>query len=133
MDVAESWFENLSKTIHGRSGFDYEIHGIAVGTGSGSTNTPITGLDDEVYRSNKENSDCYFNDAGSGGDVNGFIEVTAGGTTANIPADTEITELMVFALNRADGTTTVVAVEEFGSVTIGAGETETFKVEEDYL
>jgi hypothetical protein len=134
--IADEWLEAASDTLRGSGSANYELHGIAVGSGTGSEQKPLTGLATEEYRSYKTNNGCRFVDTGQTGEFEAQLEVTGGGSMAEVPDGTTITEIMVFAHNNGDKTDTlkIVAIDELGSgVTIGAGETETFAIEGNYI
>lgn len=123
--VTDDGLELVDDVMHGRA--DDEIHAIAVGTGTGNEGSGADSLSKEVYRSNKENTDCRFDDTGGTGESEGVVEVTAGGGTANVDPGTEIAEIGVFS----EGGTLVV-IDEFDPVPIADGHTEEFAIPSDY-
>lgn len=128
--VTDDWLERLSDILLGN--VDDEIHEVAVGIGTGNEGTGAQSLANEVYRSNKNNNDCYFEEIGSTGEFRAHLEVTAGGGTANVstsnPDENDITEIGVFT-EQGD----LIVIDEFASaVTIPDGHTEEFTIDGDY-
>jgi hypothetical protein len=126
--VIDDWLERVSDILLGKT--DDEIHEIAVGTGTGNEGSNASSLANEVYRSNKQNSNCWFEETGSTGQFRAHLEVTAGGGTANVsvPGENDITEIAVFSKSGQ-----MVVIDEFASpVTIPTGHTEEFIFDGDY-
>lgn len=128
--VTDDWLELLSDIALGNA--DDEIHAVAVGIGIGNEDTGADSLANEVYRSNKNFNDCYFEETGDTGEFTAHLEVTAGGGTANIsvqnPDENEITEIGVFTEQGE-----LVVIDEFASaVTIPSGHTEEFTIDGNY-
>lgn len=128
--ITDAYLEELSDLAVGDS--DKELHVLKVGSGTGSEGTGSSGLTSVEYESDKDNTDVKFIDQGTG-EYEARIDVTAGGTTANVPADTSITEIGVFH-TAPDGSNETLAIVDnsFSAVTIPAGNTERFKIPIDH-
>lgn len=125
VEVTDDGLERVSDVALGNE--DDEIHEVAVGIGTGNEGTGANSLANEVYRSNKNNGDCYFVETSADGDFEAHIEVTAGGSTANVttsnPDENDITEIGVFFEGGQ-----LLVIDEFTAVTIPSGHTEEFAV-----
>lgn len=124
--ATDAWLDELSDVLIGRS--SDELHEVSVGTGSGSEGPNATSLSNEVYSSNKLNDDVFFTDEGNTGQYEAHIQVSAGGSTANVSPDTTITEIAVIT---KEGTLAII--DEFNGVTIPAGNVEEFIIPADYV
>jgi|APHM01.1.fsa_nt_gi hypothetical protein len=127
--TTDDYLEELSDLSVGRS--ERELHTVKVGSGTGSESSTSDGLASVEYESNKENTDVNFVDDPDGQYV-AQIDVSAGGTTASVPADTQITEIGVFSTNPDGSVEKLAHVDNFSAVTIPAGNTERFEIDIDY-
>jgi hypothetical protein len=128
--VTNDWLNRLSDIAIGN--IDDEIHEVAVGTGTGNESAGASSLANEVYRSNKTFGDCAIEDDGPAGEFSAEIEVTAGGSTANVsvtnPDNNDITEIGVFTKQGG-----LVVINEYSTpVTISSGSRERFIINGDF-
>ena len=128
--ITDNALERISDIVLGN--VDDELHAVAVGIGTGNEAESADSLANEVYRSNKNYGDCYFEDIGSTGEFRAHLEVTAGGSTANVsvsnPTENEITEIGVFTKQGE-----LIVIDEFvDTVVIPSGYTEEFTIDGDY-
>jgi len=122
--VTNDWLDRLSDIALGN--IDDEIHEVAVGIGTGSESAGASSLANEVYRSSKTFGDCAIKDDGPTGEFSAEIEVTAGGSTANVsvtnPDNNDITEIGVFTKQGG-----LVVINEYSTpVTISSDSRERF-------
>lgn len=99
---------------------DERAYVVAVGDGTGAVGTTDTSLQNELYRSNDDNSNCAVDTTNDTGEYFGRITVTGG---LNIPAGSEITE---FGLFTTDGQMLYHETSSSGTV-IESGENRTFQ------
>jgi hypothetical protein len=99
-----------------------QIDALAVGSGSGSESPTATGLDQEEHRAPVSGSNVDLIESGATGETELIIRIKGG---LEVPAGTSITEVAAFF----DGT--MVFVDEFNAVTVGAGRTEEFIIPVD--
>jgi hypothetical protein len=128
--ITNDWLELLSDIALGKS--DDEISAVAVGIGTGNEGQGANALANEVYRSNKDNADVSFEETGTTGQFRARLEVTAGGSTANVetsnPDENDITEIGIFTEQGQ-----LVVIDEFSSaIEIPAGHTEEFTIDANY-
>lgn len=128
--VTDDALERISDIVLGN--IDDELYSVAVGIGTGNEGNNADALANEVYRSNKNYGDCFFEEIGGTGEFRAHLEVTAGGSTANVsvsnPDENDITEIGVFTEQGE-----LVVIDEFASpVEIPSGYTEEFTIDGDY-
>jgi len=97
------------------------IDAIAVGTGQNESGDAST-LGNEVYRADYTMANVEFVDVTGPGAFEGHIEVQGG---TEVPANTQITEIGVFAGGDGGGGTLVI-IDEFDPIEVGDGHTEEF-------
>ena len=100
-----------------------KIDAIAVGTGQNES-TGASELGNEEHRSDVNSSNVELIETGDLGEFEAVITVKGG---TEVPADTDVTEIGVFA-GGIDGGGTLVIIDEFAAVTVEGGHTEEFTV-----
>lgn len=99
------------------------IDTIAVGTGKNESRDATT-LGNEEYRADDSTSVVEFVETGDQGQYEARIEVQGG---TEVPANTKITEVGVFAGGGGGGGTLAI-IDEFDYIEVGDGHTEEFVV-----
>lgn len=133
-DEGRNWYRDRALSTAATD--DQVVYDVAVGTGSASLSTNDTQLDNEIYRGNP---DDYSNiSVQSSSTVGRFVcRITVSGGT-EVPADTDITELGVWARDPSiaegsvtDGDDVLLYRELRGAVTIASGDRTTFEIRID--
>jgi hypothetical protein len=128
-DEGNEWIVERSLGDSGVS--NEEIYSIAVGSGSASLSDTDTQLDTEEYRANRDDSTVSIVDTSPQiGEIECKITVSGG---TEVPANTDITELAVFARdpsiadgNVTDSDDTMIYREIRPAITLASGDRKTF-------
>lgn len=99
------------------------IDTIALGDGQNETNG-ASELGSEIHRADVNNSNVELLETGDLGEFEAVIRVKGG---TEVPPNTEISEIGVFA-GGSDGNGTLVVIDEFAGVVVEDGHTEEFTV-----
>jgi hypothetical protein len=129
--VTDTWLQALSEIALGES--DDRIQEIAVGTGTGSESQDSTALSNEVYRVSFDSGAANLELTDTVGEFVASIDVTAGGSTANVsaqnPSENDITEIAIFTRDEV-----MVVINEFPEPeTIDVGTTQRFTFTGSYI